>query len=99
VAYALAARNALMRPFGLVTEGPKGAPLMLSLPVVEDSPAAYEIGTADKHLTFTLRTELDGAQARLTTSIWFNHWAGRLYLAAVLIPHKIIVRQALRGVA
>lgn len=35
--------------------------------------------------------------ARLTTSIWFDHWAGRVYPALVLIPHMIIVRHTMRG--
>lgn len=94
---AMALRNRIVGRFGLVTprmgSGGRG---MLDLPVVRETPEAYELGLEDRHRTFTLQTCLEGSQAALTTRIWFNHWTGRLYLAVVLIPHKIIVRTSLR---
>jgi len=72
---------------------------MMDLPVVSETGEAYELGLIERHLTFTLQTCLEGGAATLTTRIWFNHWSGRLYLGIVLIPHKIIVRLALRRLA
>ncbi len=97
VGLALKLRNRLVAWFGLTTESPDGKAMMLHLPVVRESPECYEVGLIDRHLTFTITSELAEGQIRLTTSIWFNHWAGRIYLLVVLIPHKIIVKQMLRG--
>ncbi len=87
-------RNRIVGIFGLAT--PTMGRGMADLPVVTETPEAYELGLEDRHLTFTLETRLEDRTASLTTRIWFNHWTGRLYLAVVLIPHKIIVRSALR---
>jgi len=97
VDHALNLRNRIVGLFGLATESPDGTAMMMNLPVVRETVDCYEVGLIDRHLTFTITTELASGRARLTTSIWFNHWAGRLYLVAVLIPHKIIVKQMLRG--
>ncbi|WP_417524946.1 DUF2867 domain-containing protein [Marinovum sp.] len=100
VSTAMRLRNRAMARFGLRTEssaGGSGKAMMLSLPVLSETAERYEVGLPDRHLTFTILTERTAAGARLTTSIWFNHWAGRVYLAAVLLPHKIIVKRALRG--
>lgn len=94
---AMTIRNRIVGRFGLTT--PTMGQGMRDLPVVSETPDAYELGLIDRHLTFTLHTIRDGDTARLTTRIWFNHWTGRLYLAVVLIPHKIIVKLALRRLA
>lgn len=94
---AMKMRNWVVGRLGLRT--PTMEQGMADLPLVCESPEAYELGLIDRHLTFTLETIREGDMARLTTRIWFNHWSGRLYLAAVLIPHKIIVKQALRRLA
>lgn len=96
---ALAARNRVVALFGLRTGTDQGGELMTSLPVLTDQPDLYECGLTDKHLTFTLATRLEGDAMSVTTSIWFNHWSGRLYLAVVLIPHKLIVKQMIRRLA
>ncbi|MGX9356360.1 DUF2867 domain-containing protein [Roseobacteraceae bacterium S113] len=93
---ALALRDRLVSPLGLTTVT-DGALSMTTLPVLEDTPEHYEVGLEDKHLTFTLHTSLAPNRARVTTNIWFNHWIGRAYLTAVLIPHKIILRHSLKG--
>lgn len=100
VGWALSARNKVVQAFGLKTEieGQKEE-LMLALPVLQETPNAYEVGIDDKHLTFTILTERTATGTRLTTSIWFNHWTGRAYLALVYIPHKIIVRLAVKALA
>lgn len=96
---ALAMRNRIVGVFGLHTGGNAVGDLMASLPVLSETPEAYECGLTDKHLTFTIRTELKAGIASITTSIWFNHWSGRAYLAIVLIPHKLIVGQSVRRLA
>ncbi|GAB5446748.1 DUF2867 domain-containing protein [Gymnodinialimonas sp.] len=97
VARAMAIRNGIVGRLGLST--PSLDQGMADLPVVSEAPGAYELGLIDRHLTFTLQTIIEEGSARLTTRIWFNHWTGRLYLAVVLIPHKIIVKLALRRLA
>lgn len=100
VGMAMALRNLIVRPFGLRTGAPDNTrPGMLQLPVLEETAQTYEVGMADRHLTFTVQTEMAQDRVCVTTRIWFNHWLGRLYLLIVLIPHKVIVRQALRGLA
>lgn len=100
IGVAMAIRNAVVRPLGLRTDAPDRARSgMLQLPVLEETPHSYEVGLADRHLTFTLQTETHERKVCLTTRIWFNHWLGRLYLLVVLLPHKVIVRQAIRGLA
>ena len=95
--HALALRNRIVSVFGL--QGGEGDGLMTHLPVRSETPEAYECGLTDKHLTFTVLTELKAGRVSMTTSIWFNHWAGRAYLAVVLVPHKIIVKQCINRLA
>ncbi len=83
---ALAARNKVVRLFGLHTGDGVEGDLMAALPVRSETPEAYECGLTDKHLTITILTEIKAGKVSMTTSIWFNHWAGRAYLGAVLIP-------------
>ena len=96
--HALAMRNRIVSVFGLEPGGGEGE-LMAELPVRSETPDAYECGLTDKHLTFTILTELKAGRVSMMTSIWFNHWAGRAYLSAVLIPHKIIVKQCIKRLA
>lgn len=101
VTLALRLRNAIVGRLGLRTDAPEaeGKALMLHLPVAEETPQRYEVGLVDRHLTFTITTDLREGRARMTTSIWFNHWTGRAYLAVVYIPHKIITALAIRRLA
>ena len=100
VNWALALRNILMRPFGLTTSAGDGSRnMMLQLPIAHESDSNYQVGLVDRHLTFTIETDMSADQVAVTTRIWFNHCLGRLYLAAVLIPHKIIVKNAVRNLA
>lgn len=96
VSIALRLRDAVVKRFGLTTVS-EGDLNMTSLPVLQETPTTYEVGLEDKHLTFTLLTQQNNNNVSVTTRIWFNHWLGRVYLAAVLLPHKIIVRHAVRA--
>lgn len=95
---ALALRDRIVGRFGLTTVT-EGAMSMTALPVLHEDRDTYEVGLIDRHLTFTLLTERQSGQVSITTRIWFNHSLGRAYLAVVLIPHKIIMRHAIRSVA
>ncbi len=97
--HALAMHNRIVGVFGLHTGGDIEGDLMASLPVRSETENAYECGLTDKHLTFTILTELKAEMVRMTTSIWFNHWSGRAYLGVVLVPHKIIVKQCINRLA
>ncbi|MBY4891421.1 DUF2867 domain-containing protein [Rhodobacteraceae bacterium N5(2021)] len=94
---AMKVRNWVVGRFGLRT--PTMGKGMADLPIVSETPEAYELGLIDRHLTFTLETIRERGTARLITRIWFNHWTGWVYLAVVLIPHKIIVKLSLRRLA
>ncbi len=66
---ALAARNKVVSAFGLHTGGGVEGDLMAALPVRSEAPDAYECGLTDKHLTFTILTELKAGKVSMTTSI------------------------------
>ena len=63
--HALAIRNRVVRVFGLET----GDGMMTDLPVRSETYGAYECGLTDKHLTFTVLTELKAGRVGMTTSI------------------------------
>lgn len=67
-----------------------GTSFLLAMPVIEDSDDVYEAGISDRHLDFTLRLEKVSQSIRLSTTIWFNNWAGRIYLALVRPFHNRI---------
>lgn len=96
---ALSLHNRVVGVMGLKTEGENGADLMTTLPVLEESRDLYRVGLVDKHLTFPITTEITQNRMRVNTAIWFNHWLGRVYLAVVLIPHKLIARQVIARMA
>lgn len=98
VGLALRGRDRVVKPFGLATVSDRDLS-MTSLPVLEETPNTYEVGIEDSHLTFTLQTNLDHGIVSVITRIWFNHWMGRFYLATVLLPHKYILRHAIRALA
>ena len=98
VDWALHARDIVVRRFGLTTVS-NGALSMTTLPVLTERADVYEVGLEDRHLTFTLETRRLPEKISVTTRIWFNHWSGRVYLAAVLLPHKYILKHAIRSLA
>lgn len=96
--HALSLRDKVVGRLGLTTVT-EGETRMTSLPVLVDTPQVFETGLEDKHLTFTLETRLEGDSVSAKTRIWFNHWSGQLYLRAVLIPHRLIMRHIIRSLA
>ena len=103
----MALRNALVAPFGL-----KGAAEELrtseveigGFPVVSASDDRVVLGFNDRHLDFRIVIDVmadrpRGQNLSVMTLVHRNNLFGRLYLAAVMPFHKLIVRTALTGVA
>ena len=103
----MALRNALVAPFGL-----KGAAEELrtseveigGFPVVSASDDRVVLGFNDRHLDFRIVIDVMADRPRgqtlsVMTLVHRNNLFGRLYLAAVMPFHKLIVRTALTGVA
>lgn len=101
----LALRNVLVAPFGLKTdagpEQPQG-PRFGIFPVVSSTPARVVLGFDDRHLDFRIVVDVQGAGAgrrvTITTLVARHNLLGRLYLAAVLPFHKVIVPAVLARV-
>ena len=92
----LALRNAAVAPLGLTTQVPDDADKIGLFPV--DSECAREIvaGFDDKHLNFRISVLSDDGHVYLSTWVHPHNLGGRLYLAAVMPFHVVIVRDALR---
>ncbi|PJI41047.1 DUF2867 domain-containing protein [Ferrovibrio sp.] len=97
-------RNLAMRPFGLKTDE-----IMQGLPVLQEGPTDVVVGVNDDHLDFrtqfrtdTIRLGPDGPHLGLvtvTTVVRTHNRLGRIYLAAVMPIHKLVVRSLLARVA
>jgi hypothetical protein len=99
IAKLLAIRNILVMPFGLKSGAgvnlPEGRRIGI-FPVVSSSSERVVLGFDDTHLNFRLVVDvkaLDEATRRVTatTLVHRNNIFGRLYLAAVMRFHKLIV--------
>lgn len=99
-------RNALVAPFGL-----KGAAERVTtskteiggFPVVSASDERVVLGFDDRHLDFrividVLQDRPSGKTLSVMTLVHRNNLFGRLYLAAVMPFHKLIVRNMLSGI-
>ncbi|UPA24171.1 DUF2867 domain-containing protein [Shinella oryzae] len=99
-------RNALVAPFGL-----KGAAGELrtsdteigGFPVVSVTDDRVVLGFDDRHLDFRIVIDVRsdrpcGQTLSIMTLVHRNNLLGRLYLAAVLPFHKLIVRTMLSGI-
>ncbi len=96
-------RNLAVAPFGLkrAAEGKAGShPTIGIFPVVSETPERVVMGFDDKHLDF--RVIVDAAPASCgqsvtaATVVRTHNLLGRVYLAAVLPFHRIIVTSLLR---
>ena len=99
-------RNALVAPFGL-----KGAAKEVrtseaeigGFPVVSASDDRVVLGFDDRHLDFRIVIDVrqdrpSGQTLSVMTLVHRNNLLGRLYLAAVMPFHKLIVRRMLSGI-
>ena len=95
----LALRNGLMAPFGLKTSGDSDRPHLGMFPVVLSTPARVVLGFDDRHLDFRIVVDVTPQRVTITTLVRRHGWFGRLYLAAVMPFHKLIVPATLERVA
>jgi hypothetical protein len=102
----MALRNRIVAPLGLktpvwhrrATEATIGI-----FPVVSESSDRLVAGFDDRHLDFRVIVEVSraggGSRVTATTVVRTHNLLGRVYLAAVLPFHRIIVRSMLRRIA
>ena len=105
IARLLALRNIIVAPFGLKSGDEADVPgPRMGLPVFSSSPERVVLGLDDRHLNFRLVVDvadLNETTRRITatTLVQRNNLLGRVYLAAVLPFHKILVRALLARLA
>ncbi|WP_048648811.1 DUF2867 domain-containing protein [Nitratireductor soli] len=103
----MALRDRLVRPFDLKTRrrmaGDQPRAAAGWFPILSQSPERVVLGTDDRHLDFRLVLETvavlpEGTRVSGTTIVRTHNLLGRVYLAAVMPFHKIIVPAMLRRV-
>lgn len=91
-------RNAVMGRLGY-----KAPRIQRGFPVLRTGPGMELSGLDDAHLDFRallrVQPEGNGSRITLTTAVHTHNRLGRLYLAAIMPFHKLIVRNMLRRVA
>ena len=95
----MAVRNRLVAPLGLKTGRDRAIATSRRIgffPIVTETPERVVLGLDDKHLDFRIAVDvakLEGArrQTTATTLVRCHNLLGRLYLAAVLPFHRVIV--------
>jgi hypothetical protein len=99
-------RDAAVKPFGLQTtdaKPPSGARMIGIFPVISETPERVVAGFDDKHLDFRVIVDVfaesPGTRVVATTLVLKHNLLGRVYLAAILPFHRIIVRSMLNGLA
>jgi len=100
-------RDAIVRPFGLVTGSDASLARMERIgvfPVLSSTPERVVLGIDDKHLDFRLAIDVASLDERrrevvATTLVQRHNWLGRTYLALVLPFHRRIVPAMLAKVA
>ena len=99
-------RNALVAPFGLsgAAEKVKTSDTEIGgFPVISVSDDRVVLGFDDRHLDFRIVIDVmadrpSGQTLSVMTLVHRNNLLGRLYLAAVMPFHKLIVRRMLSGI-
>ncbi|WP_407529152.1 DUF2867 domain-containing protein [Methylobacterium oryzisoli] len=111
VSAAMRLRDAAVRPFGLRTSGEirtrlerGGRDRIGFFPVLSRSDREIVLGEDDRHLDFRvsllLRLRADGGEDLVITAVVrCRNRLGRVYLAAILPGHNLIVRSILRRAA
>ena len=102
----MALRNALVRPIGLKGAAdvmPGAQTVIAGFPVVSADDDRVVLGYDDWHLDFRIVIDVfsdrpSGKTLSVMTLVHRNNLFGRLYLAAVMPFHKLIVRRALSSV-
>ncbi|MEQ8689915.1 MAG: DUF2867 domain-containing protein [Pseudomonadales bacterium] len=91
-------RNVLVAPFGLAGEGESTAEKIGIFPLQSESDRELIAGFNDKHLDFRISVLAEAGFIFLATWVHPHNVGGRLYLAAIMPFHVLIVRDALRRV-
>ena len=101
----MALRDGLVAPFGIRTsrqEGMRAADRVGLFPVVSQTPERLVAGFDDKHLDFRLVVDVaasgNNRRVTATTVVRTHNRLGRVYLAAVLPFHRLIVPVMLRQI-
>lgn len=92
-------RNILVLPFGLRGEGPQSEDMVGIFPVEHETETEVVAGFDDHHLNFRVSVLRAGQHIYLATWVHRNNMLGRIYLAAIMPFHVLIVRDALGRVA
>ena len=92
-------RNLLLRPFGLLTEGPGEGEKLGLFPITAETPDEVIAGFDDRHLDFRVSVRSADGQVSLATWVHPHNMGGRIYLAVIMPFHILIARNALKRVA
>ncbi len=92
-------RNLLVSPWGLTTAISEDIESAGMFPIDIESEDELILGFDDKHLNFRISVMQKEQHVYLATWVHPNNIGGRLYLAAILPFHILIVRDALSRVA
>ncbi|MDB5617500.1 DUF2867 domain-containing protein [Tardiphaga sp.] len=102
----LAARDFLVKPFGLTTTKAakqSSADRIGMFPVISDTPHRIVAGFNDSHLDFRVVVDVAaagrGQRVTATTVVLTHNLLGRAYLTIITPFHRLIVRTMLRQVA
>ncbi len=91
----LLVRGAAVAPFGLKGAAPQDRPAIGSFPIAAERPEELLLGFDDRHLDFRISILADAGRIHVSTWVRPHHAGGRLYLAAVLPFHVLILRDAM----
>ncbi|PCJ10525.1 MAG: hypothetical protein COB16_00480 [Rhodobacteraceae bacterium] len=86
-------RNILVAPLGLTKEVPEGDKIG-PFPIDQRNEQEIILGFDDSHLNFRISILTTGTEAYCATWVRRNNWLGRIYLAAIMPFHILIVRNA-----
>jgi len=94
------ARNAIMGRLGYKAPDTRRS----GFPVLRSSPQEVVMGLDDGHLDFRALVRVstvtaDSSRITLATAVATHNWRGRIYLAAIMPFHKMIVRNMLQRMA
>lgn len=96
--FLLVIRRLLTTPFGLSNDGPPAVDKVGIFPVESETGRELIAGFNDRHLNFRVSVLSEGGRVFLATWVHPHNFGGRLYLAAILPFHILIVRNALARV-
>jgi len=86
-------RNILVAPLGLKNDFPEGEKIG-PFPIDQRNQHEVILGLDDSHLNFRISILTTGTEAYCATWVHCNNRMGRIYLAAIMPFHVLIVRNA-----